>query len=422
MSAVAAPRSSTRARPVRRAPARVGVTSALLIVACAAVLIGIVTLQVSVLRLNSERGDLQAKRDQLISSNSELVGRLGGTLRAGRAGCQGREARARARARRDDHHRLAWPVAPARSRRPRGPSGPRRSDRRIRLMLACVCVGIAALAAAHGAGAGARRRGARARRRVAAARHGAAVGAARSHRRPHGPDARALVPGRHRRRVAGADRRSHGLRTGALDVHQDHARHDRAAHGGDARSTCSSRAASTRRPGRASRPIRCSARSSSRGRSSPSRSLGASTPTAAWPPRSSAVDGDGLSGVELSRNDVLSARDGLASVSKVNDRPTGDAALGARAARARARAGQDRAAHARHAHPAARPAGDRGDPGQVAREGGHGRRARHAHGRHPRDGGGAGRAARRATAPAIPRSGACAPSPTSTSRARRSSS
>ncbi|HMG99285.1 MAG TPA: hypothetical protein VK546_10215 [Gaiellales bacterium] len=83
MSAVAAPRSATRARPVRRAPARVGVTSALLIVACAAVLIGIVTLQVSVLRLNSERGDLQAKRDQMISSNSELVGQLGGKLAPG---------------------------------------------------------------------------------------------------------------------------------------------------------------------------------------------------------------------------------------------------------------------------------------------------------------------------------------------------
>ena len=39
------------------------------------------TLQVSVLRLNSERGDLQAKRDQMISSNSELVGLLGGKLR-----------------------------------------------------------------------------------------------------------------------------------------------------------------------------------------------------------------------------------------------------------------------------------------------------------------------------------------------------
>jgi hypothetical protein len=51
--------------------------------ACAAVLIGIVTLQVSVLRLNSERGDLQAKRDQMISSNSELVGQLGGKLAPG---------------------------------------------------------------------------------------------------------------------------------------------------------------------------------------------------------------------------------------------------------------------------------------------------------------------------------------------------
>ena len=36
------------------------------------------------------------------------------------------------------------------------------------------------------------------------------------------------------------------------------------------------------------------------------------------------VDGDGLSGVERSRNDVLSAHDGLALVSKVNDRPAGD--------------------------------------------------------------------------------------------------
>jgi cell division protein FtsI/penicillin-binding protein 2 len=36
------------------------------------------------------------------------------------------------------------------------------------------------------------------------------------------------------------------------------------------------------------------------------------------------VNGDGLSGVERSRDRVLSARDGLALVSKVNDRPTGD--------------------------------------------------------------------------------------------------
>jgi cell division protein FtsI/penicillin-binding protein 2 len=36
------------------------------------------------------------------------------------------------------------------------------------------------------------------------------------------------------------------------------------------------------------------------------------------------VDGAGLSGVELERNKELSARDGQASVSRVNDRPTGD--------------------------------------------------------------------------------------------------
>jgi hypothetical protein len=83
VSAVAAPRTTTRARATRRAPARVGVTSVLLIVACAAVLIGIVTLQVAVLRLNSERGDLQAKRDQIVSANSELRGRLGGQLAPG---------------------------------------------------------------------------------------------------------------------------------------------------------------------------------------------------------------------------------------------------------------------------------------------------------------------------------------------------
>jgi hypothetical protein len=84
VSAVAAPRTTTaRPRATRRAPARVGVTSVLLIVACAAVLIGIVTLQVAVLRLNSERGDLQAKRDQIVSANSELRGRLGGQLAPG---------------------------------------------------------------------------------------------------------------------------------------------------------------------------------------------------------------------------------------------------------------------------------------------------------------------------------------------------
>jgi hypothetical protein len=84
MSAVAAPpRSSTRERTAKRAPAKVGVTSALLIFACAAVLIGIVTLQVAVLRLNSERGDLQAHRDTVVSRNSELRGLLAGKAAPG---------------------------------------------------------------------------------------------------------------------------------------------------------------------------------------------------------------------------------------------------------------------------------------------------------------------------------------------------
>ena len=81
MSAVAAPRP--RQRSARRAPARVGFTSAFLIVACAAVLIGIVTLQVAVLRLNSERGDLQAHRDSVVSANSELRGLSAGKVAPG---------------------------------------------------------------------------------------------------------------------------------------------------------------------------------------------------------------------------------------------------------------------------------------------------------------------------------------------------
>jgi hypothetical protein len=81
MSAVAAPRA--RERAVRRAPARIGVTSALLIVACAAVLIGIVTIQVAVLRLNSQRGDLQNRRDTVVSANSELRAQLGGRFAPG---------------------------------------------------------------------------------------------------------------------------------------------------------------------------------------------------------------------------------------------------------------------------------------------------------------------------------------------------
>jgi hypothetical protein len=88
LSAVAAPQRSTsstttRPRAARRAPVRVSVTSALLILACAIVLIGIVTLQVAVLQLNSERGDLQSRRDTIVSANSELRGQLGGTLAPG---------------------------------------------------------------------------------------------------------------------------------------------------------------------------------------------------------------------------------------------------------------------------------------------------------------------------------------------------
>ena len=82
MSAVAAPRSSARTS-ARRQPASVSIISALLILACAGVLIGIVSLQVAVLQLNSERGDLQARRDALVSANSELRGKLGGALAPG---------------------------------------------------------------------------------------------------------------------------------------------------------------------------------------------------------------------------------------------------------------------------------------------------------------------------------------------------
>jgi hypothetical protein len=38
---------------------------------------------VAVLQLNSERGDLQSRRDTIVSSNSELRGQLGGKLAPG---------------------------------------------------------------------------------------------------------------------------------------------------------------------------------------------------------------------------------------------------------------------------------------------------------------------------------------------------
>ena len=133
------------------------------------------------------------------------------------------------------------------------------------------------------------------------------------------------------------------------------------------------------------------------------------------------VDGDGISGVELSRNDVLSARDGLASVSKVNDRPTGDAHWA-------------RVLHVREPVPGKTvqltldtriqslvqkqiaqtlKAGTRRPSRRSCST-----RAPAASSRWPRR-----RACRpRATAPATPPSGGCARSPTSTSPARRSSS
>jgi hypothetical protein len=47
------------------------------------VLIGIVTIQVAVLRLNSQRGDLQNRRDTVVSANSELRAQLGGRFAPG---------------------------------------------------------------------------------------------------------------------------------------------------------------------------------------------------------------------------------------------------------------------------------------------------------------------------------------------------
>ena len=131
----------------------------------------------------------------------------------------------------------------------------------------------------------------------------------------------------------------------------------------------------------------------SRGRSSRSRSLGASTPTAAWPHRSSASTAT-ASPAWSSRATTCSARatawppsrrsttgrpampTGRASCTCASRRPgkTVQLTLDTRIQRL-----------VQQAIAATR--------GQVARQGGHGRRARHAHRRHPRDGRGAGRAA-----------------------------
>ena len=218
----------------------------------------------------------------------------------------------RARRTRSPPARLAGSAGKA--RRPRGPSGPRRSDRRIRLMLACVCVAICrarpcARCRCRCSTAARSRRAAEAQQRV----HGAAVGAARPDRRPHGPAARALVPGRHRRVLALAHPRSHApsrrrSRTYATITPAEIEKRM----GGSAQYVFVARRLDPSTWTRIkadpdARPARQVA-----GDRAASRSRGASTPTAAWPRRSSAVDGDGLSGVELSRNDVLSARDGLA--------------------------------------------------------------------------------------------------------------
>ena len=133
------------------------------------------------------------------------------------------------------------------------------------------------------------------------------------------------------------------------------------------------------------------------------------------------IDGDGLSGVEMSRNDVLSARDGLASVSKVNDRPMGDAHW-ARVLHVRepvpgkqVQLTLDCASSGWCSRRSHRPASS-GRPRRSRRS--CSIRAPAASSRWPR----CPASRRPATAPAIPRSGACARSPTSTSRARRSSS
>ncbi len=303
----------------------------------------------------------------------------------------------------------------------RAAAGPRRSDRRIRLMLTCISLTIVALARAHGAGAAAGRRVAREGGRGPAARRRAPLGPARSDPRPHRPGARDLLPGGHGRRLACARARSHRVRAGALEVRQDHAGRDREAHGGQ-------RAVRVRRPphpavhldGDQARPDARPARDLARDRA-------ADRAAALLPAGRPGRPGRGrrrrrhLGRRALAQRRAERAR--RPGVGLEGQRPAdGRCPLGARPARARAGARQDGAADARHAHPVARAEADRADAQGLAREGGHGRRARHAHRRHPRDGGGARRAAR-----GLPRrqrrpSGGCAPSPTSTSPARRSSS
>ena len=244
---------------------------------------------------------------------------------------------------------------------------------------------------ADGAGAAARRRLARSRGGSAAARGGADLGAARRDRRQYGPAARALLRGRHGRRVAVARSRSPRIRAGALAVHQCDAGRDRAAHG---RERAVRLRGSPRGPvhvdahheGPHARPARQGA--GDRG------AAGAQAHLSQGRPRRSG--GRRRRRWALGRRALAQRRlerPRWSGIGLQGQRPArGRPALGARAARAGAGAGQERAAHARPAHPAARAAGDRRHTGEVARQGGHGRGARREDGRHPGD----GRRARRA--------------------------
>ena len=377
MSAVAAPRTRrprARAR-VRRAPARVGVTSALLIMACAAVLIGIVTLQVAVLRLNSERGDLQAQRDQVASANSELAGsarRPAGPRRAGgqKAAKQGlvlapvEVDRRRARLATERGHEA--PAATALGAAARRPPHPPDADVRVRR--ACWRSARARCRCSCSTAARSRRRPRRSsasRCRCGRRAGRSSTAPARSSRSPTGPSPSGVWPARLHR--------SHRVRAGALAVHEgSRPREIEKRMGGSAKYVFVARRIDpstwTRIRGD---PVLGPLVNVARDRAA-SRSRAASIRRAAWPPRSSASTAHGLSGVEMlaQRRAQRARRPGPGLEGQ---RPSdGRRALGARPARARAGAGQVGAAHARHAHPAARAEGDRAD----ARSSGTPRRSR----------------------------------------------
>ena len=166
---------------------------------------------------------------------------------------------------------------------------------------------------AHGAGAAARRRCARARRRGAAARGRADLGARAvpivdRTGQPLALSYEAVTVGVWPSRIP--DRRA--FAQALSHVHARHAGRRSSSAWAGARSTSSRCAASRRRRGRASR------RTATLGPLVKSRAIEPQQePRRIYPNGGLAaqvvgVDGDGLSGVELSRNDVLSARDGLA--------------------------------------------------------------------------------------------------------------